>query len=217
MTRAWTTTRTTALAAIVSVGLMMGCSVDAGPESGGSGGEAYAGGSSTSSSGASGSSSSSSGGGSTPPMLVDVDPNRTMNATPGNGVGVFTQYTTGGHWDVWWTCDTNKTDLPCAFDVTVTVTTGSIANVAGPSLQAGDRLSQSTAQAIELATTTTSSIDGFTFDTVVPAGTTPVITLDAKLSGTDIPQYLFFVQDGEINGNYAGMLTDPLMLAPSSP
>jgi hypothetical protein len=214
MTRAWTTARTTALAAIVAAGLMMGCSVDAGPESGGSGGgEYYGGGSSGTSSGSSSSGSSLA----TQPMLVDVDPNRTMNATPGDGVGVFTQYTTGGHWDVWWTCDTNKTDLPCAFDVTVSVTTGSIANVAGPSLAAGDSLTQSTGQTIELATTTTSSIDGLTFDTVVPAGTTPVITLDAKLSGMDVPQYLFFVQDGQINGNYGGMLTDPLMLEPSSP
>ena len=52
---------------------------------------------------------------------------------------------------------------------------------------------------------------------MVPAGTTPVITLNAELSGMEAGQYLFFVQDGQINGNYAGTLTDPLMLEPSSP
>jgi hypothetical protein len=150
-------------------------------------------------------------------MLVDVDPNRTMNATPGQGVGVFTQYQTGGHWDIWWTCDTSKTGLPCAFDVTVTVTTGTIANVTAQMLETNDTLTDTSSQDIELVTTTTTGIDGVTFDTVVPAGTTPIITLNAKLSGMDAPQYLFFVQDGQINGDYAGTLTDPLMLEPSSP
>jgi len=150
-------------------------------------------------------------------MLVDVDPNRTMNASPGEGVGVFTQYETGGHWDIWWTCDTSKTSLPCAFDVTVTVSTGTIANVAGQTLAAAEAPTQASTQSVELVTTTTTGIDGMTFDTVVPAGTTPIITLNAKLSGMDAPQYLFFVQDGQINGDYAGTLTDPLMLEPSSP
>jgi hypothetical protein len=209
---AWTIARF-ALGGIVSAALLMGCTVQDG--SGGSEGESgYAGGSS-SSSGA----GTSSGGNSTPtqPMLVDVDPNRTMNATPGNGVGVFTQYETGGHWNVWWTCDTSKTSLPCAFDVTVTVSTGTIANVAGETLEAAEAPTQATTQSVELVTTTTTGIDGMTFDTVVPAGTTPIITLNAKLNGVDDSEYLFFVQDGQINGNYAGSLTDPLMLEPSSP
>ena len=211
---AWTIARL-ALGGILSAGLLVACSVQDGTGSSG-GGYEYGGGAG-SSSGASGSSSSSSGGGATQPMLVDVDPNRTMNATPGNGVGVFTQYETGGHWNVWWTCDTSKTNLPCAFDVTVTVSTGTLANVAAQTLAADDTLTQPSTQDIELVTTTTTGIDGVTFDTVVPAGATPVITLNAKLNGLDDGQYLFFVQDGQINGNYAGTLTDPLMLEPSSP
>jgi hypothetical protein len=99
----------------------------------------------------------------------------------------------------------------------VTVSTGTIANVAAQTLGADDTLTQPSAQDIELVTTTTTGIDGVTFDTVVPAGGTPVITLNAKLNGLDDGQYLFFVQDGQINGNYAGTLTDPLMLEPSSP
>ena len=87
----------------------------------------------------------------------------------------------------------------------------------GQSLALGDTLTQASPQQIEVRTTTTTSVQGVTFDTIVPAGTTPVITLDAKLSGVEDPSYLFFVQDGNINGDYAGMLTDPLMLEPSSP
>jgi hypothetical protein len=171
--------------------------------------------------GSAGGGSSSSGGSATStsptqPMLVVVDTNRTMSASPGDGVGVYTQYQTGGHWNVWWTCDTNKTALPCAFDVTISVTTGTIANVAGqsPATSGGATFSS---QSLEAVTTTTTGIDGVTFDTVVPAGATPIITLDAKLSGQEDGSYLFFVQDGAINGNYAGTLTDPLMLEPLAP
>jgi hypothetical protein len=209
--KAWTIAQTLVLGGIVSAGLLA-CTVES--QTGSSGAGYGSGGSSSSSSGGGTTTSS---GGSTQPMLVDVDPNRTMNASPGEGVGVFTQYETGGHWDIWWTCDTSKTSLPCAFDVTVTVSTGTIANVAGQTLAAAEAPTQASTQSVELVTTTTTGIDGMTFDTVVPAGTTPIITLNAKLNGVDDAEYLFFVQDGQINGNYAGMLTDPLMLEPSSP
>jgi hypothetical protein len=209
MLTAWRIARPFALGVTVSAALLMGCSVDATSSDPG-GGYSYGGGSA--------SSSGSSGGTAGQPMLVDVDPNRTMNATPGDGVGVFTQYQSGGHWNVWWTCDTNKTSLPCNFDVTVTVSGGSITNAVGTALERTDTLTQATPQTLEVTTTTTTAVDGVTFDTVLPAGTTtPVITLDAKLNGVEDPTYLFFVQDGNINGNYTGQLTDPLMLEPSSP
>jgi hypothetical protein len=205
---AWAGSRTLALGLFLG-SLAVGCVVQ--DESGSSGGS-FGGASS------SGSSSGSSGGGSVQPMLVVVDPNRTMSATPGEGVGVFTQYESGGHWDVWWTCDTNKTSLPCAFDITVSVTTGTIANAATQGLLSdnGDALAQSSQQ-LEATTTTTTTLQGMTFDTVVPAGTTPIITLNATLSGQEDGSYLFFVQDNAINGNYQGTLTDPLMLEPQSP
>jgi hypothetical protein len=191
---------------------LVGCVVD---ETGsGSSGGGYAGGGYGPSGG---STTSSSSGGGVQAMLVDVDPNRTMSANPGDGVGVFTEYESGGHWHVWWTCDTNKTSLPCAFDVTVSVTTGTIANLSGQTLERGDTVTQASPTQIEATTTTTSAVDGMTFDTVVPSGTTPIITLDAKLSGVEDASFLFFVQDGQINGNYSGSLTDPLMLEPTIP
>src|SRR5258706_11303842 len=79
--------------------------------------------------------STNGGGNSTPtpaaqtPLLVTVDTDKVMNATPGDGVGVFIEYKTGGTWHVWWTCDTNKSQKPCAFDVLATASTGTIKNV----------------------------------------------------------------------------------------
>jgi hypothetical protein len=198
-------------ASVAMAAFAAGCIVDSG-SSGGSGGGAFAGGSS--SSGGSGSSS----GGSVQPMLVDVDPNQTMNASPGDGVGVFVEYQTGGHWIVWWTCDTNKTGESCAFDNVLSVSKGTIANIGSmtPGV-APTGVTQNAPGAIEAQTNTTTGIDGVTFDTPLTAGEVPVVTLDAKVNGQENPAWLFFVQDGKINGGTTDMLTDPLMFEPSTP
>jgi hypothetical protein len=133
-------------------------------------------------------------------------------------VGVFVQYKTGGHWTIWWTCDTNKTGESCAFDNTVSVTTGTIATVGSmtPGVAAMG-VTQNSPENIEAQTTTTTGVDGVTFDTPLTSGQVPVITLDAKVNGVENPSWLFFVQDGKINGGTTDTLTDPLMFEPSTP
>jgi hypothetical protein len=198
------------LGVVVASAWLVGCFDGTSDSSGG--GYGYA----SSSGGSSGTTSSS--GGNKQPMLVDVDPNQTLSANPGDGVGVFIEYKTGGHWRVWWTCDTNQTALSCDFDVKASVATGSIANPAGQLGDRSDAVTQADAQDVEATTNTTTTADGITFDTVVPSGTTPVITLTATINGTADPEFLFFVQKGEVNGGFpASRLTDPLMLEPSIP
>jgi hypothetical protein len=41
-------------------------------------------------------------------------------------------------------------------------------------------------------------------------------TITVTLSGIANGSLLFFVQDGKVNGGYTGMISDPLMLVPSS-
>jgi hypothetical protein len=164
--------------------------------------------------GGAGSGGSGTGGSSGPaqPLLVIVDPNQTMTASPGQGVGVFVQYQTGGHWNVWWTCDTDKTSLSCNFDVIVTVATGTIANVTGQC----ETVNQQSSQQIEALSTTTTGVNGMMFDT--PLGSKPpIITVNASIDGAQSGSFLFFVQNGQINGGYAGMLSDPLMFQPLTP
>jgi hypothetical protein len=146
-------------------------------------------------------------------MLVVLDTNRTMTAQPGQGVGVFNEYVAGGHWHVWWTCDTSQTGLGCSFDVTLTAASGEISNVAGEGLGSSDVLLQSSQGQVAVTTQTSTGISGVMFD-APPGG---VVTLDAKVDGLDDGALLFFVQDGQVNGGYTGVVTDPLMLEPSSP
>ncbi len=148
------------------------------------------------------------------PILVDIDTDKTMNAKPGEGVGVFAEYSAGGHWHIWWTCDTNVNTagpLTCDFGVRVNVTQGTIA-LKTDAPAGASRLSPA-AQELTLATTTGAEIHGVTFDTSPGA----VITLEATIGGQHDGRYFFFVQNGQVNGGFSGTLTDPLMLEGNKP
>ena len=145
------------------------------------------------------------------PLLVDVDPDQTLNAVPGDGAGVFIEYSSGGHWHVWWTCDTNKTQLSCSWDVKVSEANGSIGKPAADATST--TIGSSSGSALEATSTTGANADGVRFDTA--AGAT--ITVSASIGGVYDGSFLFFVQNGKINGGYMGTLTDPLKLEPASP
>lgn len=153
------------------------------------------------------------------PLLATVDPNVKMTATPGQGAGIFTEYDTGGHWHIWWTCDTAITGDLCAVDVKVSVATGAITNASAAHFGAGDTLTTpatseaGVAGAIEARTTTTFTEEGIFFDT--DAGAT--ITLAGAIGGVFSGQFLFWVEGGKVNDGYAGPVSDPLMLKGASP
>ncbi len=143
------------------------------------------------------------------PILVDVDADKTMNARPGEGVGVFVEYASGGHWHVWWTCDTNVNPqgaLTCDFVVSASVTQGAITLVKA---EAGSGATNSMSkQELHASTVTGAELHGLYFDTD-PGAT---ITLEATIGGVRDGRYFFFVQDGKVNGGFTGTLSDPLML-----
>jgi hypothetical protein len=166
----------------------------------------------SSSSGWSGNSSSSAAAGLSSPLVVVVDADRTLTATPGQGVGVFTEYRSGGHWHVWWTCDSSVTHSPCGFEVSASAVGGQISNVQ-PEGTASESVAIASPAKVTVSTITTTGLDGVTFDTA-PGET---IEVDAQLNSVRDGHFLFFVQDGVVNGGYTGTLSDPLMLSPSEP
>ena len=139
------------------------------------------------------------------PMLVKIDSNTTMNASPGQGVGVFTEYDTGGHWYVWWTCDTSISNQSCAYEVILTVDRGVISNVSAEGFAAPDTALTLNGK-LAASTTTTTMVQGLHFDSDPGA----VLTVSAALGGAYSGSFMFFVQDRTVNGGYMGSLTDPL-------
>jgi hypothetical protein len=48
---------------------------------------------------------------------VEIQPDQILQAAPGEGVGIFVEYATGGKWRVWTTCDTFTSKKVCSFDI----------------------------------------------------------------------------------------------------
>jgi len=152
----------------------------------------------------------------TTPILAEVDTDQTLNASPGEGVGIYTEYYTGGHWYVWWTCDTNRDPAhrPCNFDVDVHVEQGKVSNVRGDRLLSSDSLdASSNGTDVGAHTVTRTDVTGVYFDTEPGA----IVQLSGYVDGNADPSYFFFVQNGQVNGGYSGRLTNPLRLQGSRP
>ena len=160
--------------------------------------------------------------GSIAPVKAVVDTGKTLNAAPGQGVGVFIEYASGGRWHVWWTCDTSTTNEPCAYSVAISSAASALSAI---SLEQGAMLAQGVAidgdGGVAGATTTPLVVTSNTSETAdgVRFATNPgaTIRVDAQLGGAENGSILFFVQNGKVNGGYTGVLSDPLDLAPSSP
>jgi hypothetical protein len=145
-------------------------------------------------------------------ILVEVDTDKTMEASPGQGVGVFVEYASGGTWNVWWTCDTAITRKACAFEVAASVAEGSIRDVTSTGFGAEDRLSSSS-KGVTATTYSTTTTKGFTFATDPGA----VITLEATMGGLKDGALFFFVQDGKVNGGFTGKLSNPIRVQGKTP
>lgn len=151
------------------------------------------------------------------PMLVSLDTDQVMNADPGQGVGIFTEYAAGGKWHIWWTCDTAVSQQQCDVVLAATAATGTIDALNSDQLQGGTVATPDPSR-VEARVTTTNQVHGITFTTTPGA----VITLEATVGGlTEGPgpnrSFFFFVQNGKINGGYTGRLTNPLQLQGNKP
>ncbi len=146
------------------------------------------------------------------PMIVEVDADQTMSAVGGDGVGVFIEYRKGGHWQLTWTCDTTQTRQSCDFVIGASVASGGVANVDASGLPAS-AVSTPTASRVEARTRTTTELHTLKFDTAAGA----ILTVDASVGGLKDGAFLFFVQDGKVNGGFTGKLTNPLQLQGNTP
>lgn len=151
------------------------------------------------------------------PLLVVLDTDQVMNADPGQGVGIFTEYFTGGKWHIWWTCDTTLSKQLCDVSLSATVASGAIENLDAGDLQGGYAATPNPSR-VEARATTSTQVHGIRFTTNPGA----VVTLEATVSGLkegpgQNRSFFFFVQDGKINGGFTGRLTNPLQLQGKTP
>jgi hypothetical protein len=142
---------------------------------------------------------------SSPPPRVSIDANRTLHASPGQGVGLFITYSSGGNWKLEWTCDTNVSrSHACRFDIAV-----GTHGVSGIASVPSNAVVQRDAESLRINTITTTTLDSATFKTE-PGG---AIALAMRMDGQPFPKLMFFVSDGQLST----APSDPIELVPSEP
>jgi hypothetical protein len=145
------------------------------------------------------------------PQKVAIDTGATLSSKGGDGVGVFVQYASGGHWTLTTACDTNTSGQPCGFDLFVAGIDAStiLSNPTGTTLEAGDVIEVLPDGSIHLQTVTSTGLDGITLDTTAGATLDLVMYLD----GLPQPQFIYWIGDKVL---HTGAPTDPINLAPSA-
>jgi hypothetical protein len=144
-------------------------------------------------------------------MKVAIDADKTMTTEPGEGVGLFIEYATGGHWHVYTACDTNLSSFACAFDVIVSVIDPAteISNVKTENLTGEEDFIQVDGTAeVHLYTKTTTALNGVTFDATPGA----VLEVDTYLDNKPGEHFVYWIGEGVL---HTGAPSNPLQLSPT--
>lgn len=146
------------------------------------------------------------------PKQVAITPDKTLNAGSGDGVGIFVEYASGGHWHVWTTCDTNKSKVACDFEAFAIPEKGAkISNVQGAeTLESGDVAEELTDGSAHLSASTSTELDGMTFDATPGA----VVELEVYFDGVPDARVVFWYGNETL---HTGAPTDPVDFLPDAP
>lgn len=146
------------------------------------------------------------------PMTVKIDSDIPLKATPGDGVGVFVEYYSGGTYRVWTTCDTNFSNVVCPIDVYMSVDTQStISAVVEDNLEGNDHVVVDTANGTaDLHVDTASDIDAMEIHTTPGA----ILRLEALVDGVAQPRFVYWTSDNIV---HSGAPTSPVDFSPSVP
>ncbi len=140
---------------------------------------------------------------------IDAD-QELADVLPGEGVGVFVEYQSGGGWRVFTSCDTQVTGYVCEWDLIIQGLEGAVFDeVQAQDLGEEDFLNISSDE-LELLTLTSYNLDGISFSARAGAP----IRLDAFLDGESAERYVYWVGGG---GVHNGAPTNPLDLRPNVP
>jgi hypothetical protein len=151
--------------------------------------------------------------GTVPRVYVETD--KHLTSAGGQGAGLFVEYTSGGHWYLWTTCDTAITGSGCAWEVDAQALSGTPTNVASASSSA-DGVGVLCPDTVSMSLVTRGEVDGVTFD--LPAGVG--IRLGSTIGGAADPRFVFVFGhygDASTAGVRSGLVSDPIDVVPTSP
>lgn len=129
---------------------------------------------------------------------------------PGEEVGLFVEYQSGGTWHLFVTCDTKVSEYDCHWDVFTGVTAGRFHDPPREDgLEAADGLYWD-GYGAWMTAVTSSGPDGFYMETS-PGAT---VAVEAYLDGEDAHPLLFWIREGAVE---PGAPTNPIKFKPTDP
>lgn len=128
---------------------------------------------------------------------------------PGQGVGVFVEYRSGGYYHIDLTCDTQLSGYGCSWWVVAEPDEGSVFAVSSYQLERSDYFEVG-AGSVALSAYTSDELDGVSFRTRPGATLRLYVTLDAFPES----RFVYWVGDGAVHG---GAPAVPFDLVPSEP
>lgn len=142
---------------------------------------------------------------------VEIESDVWLDTEPGYGAAVFVEYTSGGEWEVFTTCDTELSGFVCAYDVLLSVEPGQrLRDVQGVDLEVEDAVVRHDRGVVQLLAYT-----AFGFDRV-RLRTAPGATLRVDAWLDDYADPLVIVWNGYGSVQRGGG-TNPLDLTPNTP
>jgi len=137
-------------------------------------------------------------------QTVPIDAGETLEADPGEGVGVFVEYLGGGDWNVWATCDTEFSGFSCTYDIFVSADGVSLRD--DIDLEDGDFVEEDF-DVLQAGFDTDFDTDGISFSTFTDDPVQIEVWLDGELNGSVV----FWAANDTI---YEGMPTNPAVFQP---
>jgi hypothetical protein len=143
------------------------------------------------------------------PYYTTIDAGHTLSTDIGYGAGLFVEYTSGGLWRLWTSCDTELTDLTCDFEVSV-VSQAPIEAIDGFDLEGYDHIDSLGVDAFGFHAETEYSSDAVEFVTAPGA----LVDIELVLDGAVAPSYFVWYGNGVV---WNGAPRSPVVFQPDMP
>lgn len=142
---------------------------------------------------------------------VSIQPDRVLEATPGEGVGIFVEYMSGGKWRIWTTCDTFSSKQVCAFDIFAATTRAEhLRAYASENLEGFDEVKDLGDGMVQLVADTDSDTDAL----ILELEEYQPLELEVYIDGQSAQPFVYWVSDDVI---HAGAPDNPVRFTPQQP
>jgi hypothetical protein len=142
------------------------------------------------------------------PVYETIDADQLLHTDLGQGVGLFVEYSTGGGWRLWTSCDTSISDATCSFQVHA-IGAADFAHLTPENFGAGDSAELAASDELWFYAETGTESDGVTFTSEPGAN----VELEVWVDGYVDPQFIYWVGDGVV---HEGAPDSPVVFEPNA-